>query len=107
MSLAALAGATAGFLAGTGSAASLWRAARQQQGSLRHAYWWLVGADVLLVATAVLGQTVSLPAGAAGAMLSLADLPALLVLPVMAAGLALLAAVGKAASVDPLPPRRT
>jgi diguanylate cyclase (GGDEF)-like protein/PAS domain S-box-containing protein len=62
---------------------------------------------VLLAANAVLGQTVSLPAGASGAMLSFADLPALLVLPLMAAGLAALAAVGRAASVDPPPPRRT
>jgi diguanylate cyclase (GGDEF)-like protein/PAS domain S-box-containing protein len=107
MSLATLVGTVAGFLAATGSAASLWHAAQRQVGPLRHAYWWFAGAALLLGANAVLGQTVSLPAGAAGAMLSFADLPALLVLPVMAAGLAALAAVGRAASVDPPPPRRT
>jgi diguanylate cyclase (GGDEF)-like protein/PAS domain S-box-containing protein len=107
MSLAALAGAVAGSVVAVGSAASLWRAAKQQTGPLRHAYWWFTAAAVLFGANTVVGQTVASPAGAAGAMLSYADLPALLVLPVMAAGLAALAAVGRAASIDPPPPRRT
>lgn len=106
MSLAALAGTASVFLAATSSAVSLWKAAQQQAGSVRHAYQWFTVAVALWGANSIIGQTVPLPAGAAGAMLSFADLPALLVLPVMAAGLAVLAAVGRAASVDPPLPRR-
>ncbi len=106
MSLAALAWTASVFAAATSSALSLWKAAQQQAGSVRHAYQWFTVAVALWGANSIIGQTVPLPAGAAGAMLSFADLPALLVLPVMAAGLAALAAVGRAASVDPPPPRR-
>src|SRR5262249_56130185 len=91
MSLAQLAVAGAALLAATGAAVSLWRGAARQPWPDLRAYRWFTIAAGLICANVIVGQEVPPPAGTA-AMLSLTDLPSLLLLPVMAAGLARLAA---------------
>lgn len=101
MTLVTLVGVVAGFLAATGAAVSLWRAAGRHTGPVRHAYRWLAFAAVLSYANLVVSQAVQ--SGSAAMMLSFADLPALALLPVMATALGGLASAGRAGL--PLPSR--
>ena len=104
MSLAGAAGIAAGFLAATCAVLRLWHGAQRQTGALRHAYRWFALAAALSCASLIVGQATSLPVGAGAVMLSFADLPALLVLPVMALGLAALASAGGGVA-EPVAPR--
>src|SRR5215831_2477113 len=106
MSPAQLAVAGAALLAATGAAVSLWRGAARQPWPDLRAYRWFTIAAGLICANVIVGQAVPPPAGA-GAMLSFTDLPSLLLLPVMAAGLAGLATAARSAIPDAQSPRRS
>jgi diguanylate cyclase (GGDEF)-like protein/PAS domain S-box-containing protein len=86
MSLVAQVVTAAVALAATASAASLWRGADRHAGSVRHGYWLLALAALL----AGLGAIAQQALGSAGAAvpLTLADLPGLLALPTLVAGVA-------------------
>ena len=105
MSLALLAAIAAVFLATIVAAVSLWRGAARQPWPDLRAYRWFTIATGLVCANVIVWQAVPTTAGAAP-MLSFTDLPALLVLPVMAAGLAGLASVARRAVPEAQPPRR-
>src|SRR6266581_3838201 len=108
MSLAVAAGTAAGTLAAAGAAVSLWWGAGQYTGPLRRAYRWFAIAAALWGAGMIVGQALSVvPVGAAGIPLSFGDLPSLLALPVMAAGLVRLAVAGSRAAADAGPPGGT
>jgi diguanylate cyclase (GGDEF)-like protein/PAS domain S-box-containing protein len=96
MSLAAVAGAVAGILATAIAVMSLWRGAQRQPWPDRRPYRWFTAAAGLAFASMIVGQTVSLPAGETGMVVSFADLPALLFLPAMVAGLAGMASATRA-----------
>src|SRR5215470_2006913 len=98
MSLAAV--AVAGFLATAVAVASLWRGARRQPWPDRRPYLWFGVAAGLAFANMVVSQAVSVPAGDTAMVVSFADVPALLFLPAMAAGLADLAAGVRGAAAD-------
>ena len=100
MSLAALAGAAAGFLAAAAAIASLWRGALRRSWPDRRPYLWFAVAAGLAVASMIVDQTVPLPAGETAMVVSYADVPALLFLPAMAAGLAGLAASARGAMAE-------
>ena len=106
MSLAQLAVAGAALLAATGAAVSLWRGAARQPWPDLRAYRWFTIAAGLICANVIVGQEVPPPAGTA-AMLSLTDLPSLLLLPVMAAGLAGLAGTARGGDPEASSPRRS
>ncbi len=93
--MASQAGTAVGFLAAAGAAVSLWWGAEHHTGPVRHGYRWFSAAAALWGAGVVVGHTLTVPAGAAAIPLSFGDLPALLALPVMAAGLVRLAAAGR------------
>jgi diguanylate cyclase (GGDEF)-like protein/PAS domain S-box-containing protein len=105
MSLASLAATAAVFLAALGAAVSLWRGAPRLPWPDLRAYRWFTIAAGLICANVIVGQAVP-PAPDAASMLSFADLPALLLLPVMAAGLAGLASAARRAVPEASPPRR-
>jgi diguanylate cyclase (GGDEF)-like protein/PAS domain S-box-containing protein len=105
MSLALLAATVAVLIAALAAAVSLWRGAARQPWPDMRAYRWFTIAAGLVCADVIVGQAVPATAGAAG-MLSFTDLPALLLLPVMAAGLAGLASAARRAVPDAPPPRR-
>ena len=85
MSLAPLVATATVVLVAIGAAVSLWRgAARQPWPDLRAYRWFTIGAG-LLGTGVIAGQAVPPPPGS-GSMLSFTDLPALLLLPVLAAG---------------------
>jgi diguanylate cyclase (GGDEF)-like protein/PAS domain S-box-containing protein len=105
MSLALLAAAAAVLLATIVAAVSLWRGAARQPWPDLRAYRWFTIAAGLICASVIVGLTVRTTAGAAP-MLSFTDLPALLVLPVMAAGLAGLASAARRVVPEAQPPRR-
>src|SRR5947209_13722353 len=107
MSAAGLAGVTAGAALAACAIVSLWWGAKRQAAPVRAAYWWLAAAAVLVFANLAVGQAALFPAGSAAMLLSFADLPGFLVLPVMAAGLGLLASAAPAPAAEPLPSRRT
>jgi diguanylate cyclase (GGDEF)-like protein/PAS domain S-box-containing protein len=96
MSLATLAVTAAAVLAAIAAAVSLWRGAARQPWPDPRAYRWFTVAAGLMCANVIVAQEVPAPAGAAG-MLSFTDVPSLLLLPVMAAGLAGLAAAARRA----------
>jgi diguanylate cyclase (GGDEF)-like protein len=93
-------------LAAAAASVSLWWAARRVTVPLRAAYRWFALAAGLWGMGAVLSQALPVPVGAAAIPLSFGDLPALLALPAMAAGLVRLAAAGAAEATQPLPPGR-
>jgi diguanylate cyclase (GGDEF)-like protein/PAS domain S-box-containing protein len=105
MSLALLAATAAVLIAALAAAVSLWRGAARQPWPDLRAYRWFTIAAGLVCADAIVGQAVPTAAGAAG-MLSFTDLPALFLLPVMAAGLAGLASAARRAVPDAPAPRR-
>ncbi len=105
MSLALLAATAAVLLATIVAAVSLWRGAARQPWPDLRAYRWFTIAAGLICASVIVGLAVRTTAGAAP-MLSFTDLPALLVLPVMAAGLAGLASAARRVVPDAPPPRR-
>jgi len=107
MSLAPLAVTTVVVLATAGAVVSLWRGAARQPWPDLRAYRWFTIAAVLICANVIVGQAVTQSPGAAAMMLSFADLPALLLLPVMAAGLAGLASAARGAGPDVPLPRRS
>jgi diguanylate cyclase (GGDEF)-like protein/PAS domain S-box-containing protein len=88
MSLTAVAGTVAGFLAAALAVLSLWRGSLRQTWPDRRPYRWFAIAAGLVFANMIVSQSVSLPASETTMVVSFADLPALLVLPAMAAGLA-------------------
>jgi len=94
------------LLAAVGAAVSLWRGAARQPWPDLRAYRWFTIAAGLICANVIVGQAVPPPAGAA-AMLSFTDLPSLVLLPVMAAGLAGLATAARSTAADAQPPRRS
>jgi diguanylate cyclase (GGDEF)-like protein/PAS domain S-box-containing protein len=70
------------------SAASLWRGADRHAGPVRHGYW-LLAVAALLVGLGAIGQQAVANATAGAALpLTLADLPGLLALPTLVAGVA-------------------
>jgi len=105
MSLAPLLATVAVFLVTIAAAVSLWRgAARLPWPDLRAYRWFTIGAG-LICANVIVGQAVR-PAPDAASMVSFTDLPALLLLPVMTAGLAGLASAARRAVPEASPPRR-
>ncbi len=98
MSLASQAGTAAGTAAAAGAAVSLWWGAARYTGPLRRAYRWFAIAAALWGAGVVTVQLLAVPAADAAIPLSFGDLPALLVVPVMAAGMIRLAAAGRRAA---------
>ena len=106
MSPAQVAASAAVLLAAVGAAVSLWRGAARQPWPDLRAYRWFTIAAGLICVNVIVGQAVPPPAGAA-AMLSFTDLPSLLLLPVMAAGLAGLATAARSAMPDAQSPRRS
>jgi len=105
MSLATSAATATVLAAALGAAVSLWRgAARQPWPDLRAFRWFTIAAG-LAGASVVVGQAVPATSGSAP-MLSFTDLPSLLVLPVMAAGLAGLASSARRAAPEAPSPRR-
>jgi diguanylate cyclase (GGDEF)-like protein/PAS domain S-box-containing protein len=105
MSLAPLAATAVVFLVALGAAVSLWRGAARKPWPDQHAYRWFTIAAGLICANVVVGEAVRPPPDATS-MLSFPDLPALLLLPVMAAGLAGLASAARRAVPESSPPRR-
>jgi diguanylate cyclase (GGDEF)-like protein/PAS domain S-box-containing protein len=91
MSVTAVAGAVAGFLVTAIAVLSLWRGAVRQPWPDQRSYRWFALAAGLVFADMIVSQTVSLPAGETAMVVSFADLPGLLFLAAMAAGLAGLA----------------
>ncbi len=106
MSLAHLAVSAAVLLAAIGAAVSLWRGAARQPWPDLRAYRWFTIAAGLICINVIVGQAAPPPAAAA-AMLSFTDLPSLLLLPVMVAGLAGLAATARNAMPEAPSPRRS
>src|SRR6516162_8937278 len=106
MSPAQVAASAVVLLAAVGAAVSLWRGAARQPWPDLRAYRWFTIAAGLICANVILGQAVPPPAGSA-AMLSFTDLPSLVLLPVMAAGLAGLATAARNAIPDARSPRRS
>ena len=100
MSLTAVAGAAAGFLVAAVAVLSLWRGALRQPLPDRRPYLWFAVAAGLVFANMIISQTVLLPAGETAMAVSFADLPALLFLPAMAAGLAGLASAVSGAAAE-------
>ena len=98
MSLASQAGTAAGTAAAAGAAVSLWWGAARYTGPLRRAYRWFAIAAALWGAGVVTVQLLAVPAADAAIPLSFGDLPALLAVPVMAAGMIRLAAAGRRAA---------
>src|SRR5580704_18267637 len=105
MSLALLAATAAVLIAALAAAVSLWRGAARQPWPDMRAYRWFTIAAGLVCADVIVGQAAPATAGAAG-MLSFTGVPALLLLPVMAAGLAGLASAARRAVPDAPAPRR-
>jgi diguanylate cyclase (GGDEF)-like protein/PAS domain S-box-containing protein len=105
MSLAPLAAASVVFLVALGAAVSLWRGAARQPWPDLRAYRWFTIAAGLICANVIVGQAVP-PAPGTASMLSFTDLPALLLLPVMAAGLAGLASAARRTVPEAPGPRR-
>ena len=101
MSLTAVTGVAAGFLVAATAVLSLWRGALRQPLPDRRPYLWFAVAAVLVFANMAIGQTVVLPAGETAMTVSFADLPALLFLAAMAAGLAGLASAAGGAAAEP------
>ena len=87
MSLTSQVGTAAGVLAAAGAAVSLWLGAERYAGPPRRAYRWFAVAAALWGAGVITGHVLAVPVGAAAIPLSFGDLPSLLALPVMAAGL--------------------
>jgi diguanylate cyclase (GGDEF)-like protein/PAS domain S-box-containing protein len=106
MSLAHLAVSAAVLLAAIGAAVSLWRGAVRQPWPDLRAYRWFTIAAGLICVNVIVGQVAPPPAAAAG-MLSFTDLPSLLLLPVMVAGLAGLAATARNTMPEAPSPQRS
>src|SRR5579859_7530118 len=100
MSLAAVAGVVAGFGVAAVAIVSLWRGAQRQPWPDRRPYLWFAVAAGLAFASMIVDKTVPLPAGETAMVVSYADVPALLFLPAMAAGLAGLAAGPRGAMAE-------
>ena len=98
MSLASQAGTAAGTVAAAGAAVSLWWGAARYTGPLRRAYRWFAIAAALWGAGVITAQLLAAPAADAAVPLSFGDLPSLLAVPVMAAGMVRLAAAGSRAA---------
>ena len=98
MSLASQAGTAAGAAAAAGAAVSLWWGAARYTGPLRRAYRWFAIAAALWGAGVVTAQLLAAPAADAAVPLSFGDLPSLLAVPVMAAGMVRLAVAGSRAA---------
>lgn len=96
MSLAAEAATSAVAVAAAATAVSLWRGADRHTGSVRHAYW-LFALATLLLGIGSAGQLVLAGSASSTFPLTLADLPGLLALPVMVAGMASLGSRREAA----------
>jgi diguanylate cyclase (GGDEF)-like protein/PAS domain S-box-containing protein len=107
MSLAAVAGAAAGFLAAAIAAYRLWRGALRHASADRRPYLWFAVAAGLGFASMIVGLTVSLPADETAMVVTYADVPALLFLPAMAAGLAGLAGSAQGATAEAASARRS
>jgi diguanylate cyclase (GGDEF)-like protein/PAS domain S-box-containing protein len=88
MSLVAQAVTAAVALAATASAVSLWRGADRHTGSVRHGYWLLALAALLAGLGAVGQQALASATAGAAIPLTVADLPGLLALPTLVAGVA-------------------
>jgi diguanylate cyclase (GGDEF)-like protein/PAS domain S-box-containing protein len=88
MSLLAQLVTAAVALAAVASAASLWRGAGRHAGPVRHGYWLLALAALLAGLGAIGQQALAGAAAGAAVPLTLADLPGLLALPTLVAGVA-------------------
>ena len=105
MSLPAQVVTAAVALAAAASAASLWRGAGRHAGPVRHGYW-LLALAALLTGLGAIGQQALAGATAGAAVpVTLADLPGLLALPTLVAGVASLRSRREAAR-HPLAQRR-
>jgi diguanylate cyclase (GGDEF)-like protein/PAS domain S-box-containing protein len=94
MSLASQAGTAAGTAAAAAAAVSLWWGAARYTGPLRRAYRWFAIAAALWGAGVITAQLLAAPAADVAVPLSFGDLPSLLAVPVMAAGMVRLAVAG-------------
>jgi diguanylate cyclase (GGDEF)-like protein/PAS domain S-box-containing protein len=103
MSIAAWIPAAAGILIAVAAVMSLWRDAERHPGSVRHGHRWFAVTAVCWAAGLVIRQAV--PPGPAGA-LTFADLPSLIALVAVVAGLRALAPDAPAAARDQLPARQ-
>src|SRR5258707_13136951 len=97
MSLAAQAATTVVALFAAVAAVSLWRGANRHTGSVRRAYRILALTPLLWGAGAIAQQALASASAGATFPFTLADLPGLLALPALVAGLASLRSRGKAA----------
>ena len=104
MSLAPLAVSAVVLLATIGASVSLWRGAARQPWPDLRAYRWFTIAAGLICVNVIVGQ-VAPPSSDTAGTLSFTDLPSLLLLPVMIAGLAGLAAARRAVP-EPAAPHR-
>jgi diguanylate cyclase (GGDEF)-like protein/PAS domain S-box-containing protein len=105
MSLVAQAVTAAVALTATASAVSLWRGADRHTGPVRHGYWLLALAALLAGLGAIGQQALASATAGAAVPLTLADLPGLLALPTLVAGVASLRSRREAAR-HPLAQRR-
>jgi diguanylate cyclase (GGDEF)-like protein/PAS domain S-box-containing protein len=97
MSLGAEAATTAVAVVSAATVVSLWRGAERHSGSVRHAYWLFALAG-LLCGLGAIGQQLLASASAGGTFpLTIADLPGLVALPTIVAGLASLGSRREAA----------
>jgi diguanylate cyclase (GGDEF)-like protein/PAS domain S-box-containing protein len=102
MSLASQAGTAAGTAAAAGAAVSLWWGAARYTGPVRRAYRWFAIAAALWGVGVITAQLLAAPAADAAIPLSFGDLPSLLAVLVMAAGMVRLAAAGSQATAGEL-----
>ena len=104
MSLAVFTWMTAGTLVACAAAACLWRASARAEPSVKNAYRWL--AVVALAWGAALVVQEGLPGPGLAESLTLADLLALIVLPVLAVGVVALAPARATGAADEAAPAR-
>lgn len=90
MSLVAQAETAVVVLASAAAVVSLWRGAERHAGPVKHAYWWFTLAAACWVTGVIVQQVLATPVLGTPLPLSAADLPGLLALGAMVAGLACL-----------------
>jgi diguanylate cyclase (GGDEF)-like protein/PAS domain S-box-containing protein len=86
--------------ASAAATASLWLAARRRSGRVRLACYWFAGAAALWCLGVIIQQVLGAPLSGVAASLTFADLPPLLALPAMVAGVAALMAARRPRAGD-------
>ncbi len=100
MSITTHALAFAGIAAAAAAALSLWLAARRQSGRIRLAYRWLGGAAAFWCLGVIAQQALGVPLSGVAVGLTFADLPPLVALAAVVAGVRVLASAGGAGARD-------